>query len=114
MSGDPTLSVRERGKIERRQRVRQAALEMFTEKGYDSTTTKEIAERAQVGAGTVFVYARDKRELLFQITVGHVARLEQFGAEDGVGQRLLCGRHRSVEQFEGGGALLEGVQPLLF
>lgn len=67
MSGDPPLSVRERGKIERRQRVRQAALEMFTEKGYDSTTTKEIAERAQVGAGTVFVYARDKRELLMMV-----------------------------------------------
>jgi AcrR family transcriptional regulator len=67
MSVDPTLSVRERGKIERRQRIRQAALEMFTEKGYDSTTTKEIAERAQVGAGTVFVYARDKRELLMMV-----------------------------------------------
>jgi AcrR family transcriptional regulator len=67
MSADATTSVRERGKIERRQRVRQAALEMFAEKGYDATTTKEIAERAQVGAGTVFVYARDKRELLMMV-----------------------------------------------
>jgi AcrR family transcriptional regulator len=61
------ISPRERGKLERRRRIRQAALEMFIEKGYDATTTREIAERADVGTGTVFVYARDKRELLMMV-----------------------------------------------
>jgi AcrR family transcriptional regulator len=34
-------------------------------KGYDDTTTREIAIRAEVGMGTVFTYADNKRDLLF-------------------------------------------------
>ena len=67
MTTEMSISPRERGKLERRRRIRQAALEMFIEKGYDTTTTREIAERANVGTGTVFVYARDKRELLMMV-----------------------------------------------
>ncbi|PYS15880.1 MAG: TetR/AcrR family transcriptional regulator, partial [Acidobacteria bacterium] len=40
---------------------------MFTSKGFEATTTAEIAERAAVGEGTIFLYAKDKRDLLFDI-----------------------------------------------
>ena len=58
---------RERGKFERRERIRQAAREVFREKGYVAATTREIAERADVGKGTLFTYAADKRELLMMV-----------------------------------------------
>jgi AcrR family transcriptional regulator len=58
---------RERGKLERRRRIERAAREIFREKGYDAATTREIAERADVGKGTLFAYARDKRDLLMMI-----------------------------------------------
>jgi len=61
------LGLRARNKADKLQRIRQAALELFTEKGYDDTTTREIARRADVGLGTLFSYARDKRDLLFLI-----------------------------------------------
>jgi AcrR family transcriptional regulator len=60
-------SLRERNKVERRRRVLEAARAVFLEHGYENATTREIATRAGVAVGTVFVYARDKRDLLMTI-----------------------------------------------
>lgn len=59
--------LRERRKNERRRRVLEAARAVFLEHGYEKATTREIAARADVAVGTVFVYARDKRDLLMAI-----------------------------------------------
>lgn len=60
-------SRRERNKLDKVRRIREAALQLFLTKGYDEATTREIAARAGVGLGTVFVYAETKRDLLFLI-----------------------------------------------
>lgn len=41
-----------------------AALDLFTEQGYDDTTVAQIAERAGLTKSTFFRYFPDKRELL--------------------------------------------------
>jgi AcrR family transcriptional regulator len=61
------LSRRESNKIDKLRRIREAALDLFLTKGYDDATTREIAAQAEVGLGTVFVYAKTKRDLLFLI-----------------------------------------------
>ena len=48
-----------------RQRLQQAAVELFLERGYDQTTTAEIAARAGVTERTFFRHFPDKREVLF-------------------------------------------------
>lgn len=48
-----------------RGRMREAALELFLEKGYDGTTAAEIASRAGVTERTFFRHFPDKREVLF-------------------------------------------------
>lgn len=58
---------RERNKIDKLRRIKNAARELFIAKGFDDTTTREIAARAGVGLGTIFVYAENKRDLLFLI-----------------------------------------------
>lgn len=63
----PPTGLRERGKAEKRRRIMDAARAVFVEHGYDAATTREIAQRAAVSTGTVFVYARDKRDLLLQV-----------------------------------------------
>jgi AcrR family transcriptional regulator len=60
-----TMSLRERGKSERQRRIKEAAKAVFGDVGYDAATTREIARRAHVSIGTIFVYAKDKRDLLF-------------------------------------------------
>ncbi|WP_181157633.1 TetR/AcrR family transcriptional regulator [Microbacterium sp. MYb62] len=49
---------------ERRDRIRAAAERLFAEQGYENTTTKQIAEEAEVGEATLFRYVSNKRELL--------------------------------------------------
>lgn len=67
VKSDAAPGRRARGKAEKLRRITQAARQLFIEKGYDDTTTREIARRAGVGLGTLFTYASDKRDLLFLI-----------------------------------------------
>jgi AcrR family transcriptional regulator len=46
------------------QRLVVAAIDLFTEQGYDATTVAQIAERAGVTKSTFFRHFSDKRELL--------------------------------------------------
>ncbi|TYB60657.1 TetR family transcriptional regulator [Nonomuraea sp. PA05] len=48
-----------------RERLERAALELFVERGYDSTTAAEIAERAGLAKSSFFRHFSDKREVLF-------------------------------------------------
>lgn len=66
-SDQPALGLRERGKREKRRRIQNAARAVFAEKGFAAATTREIAARAEVATGTIFLYARDKHELLMMI-----------------------------------------------
>ena len=69
---------KDRGDV--RRRMREAALELFHEKGYDRTTAAEIAARAGVTERTFFRHFPDKREVLFnEAELG--ARLETAIAE---------------------------------
>jgi AcrR family transcriptional regulator len=47
------------------QRLALAALDLFAERGYDTTTVVEIAERAGLTKSTFFRHFPDKREVLF-------------------------------------------------
>jgi AcrR family transcriptional regulator len=62
-----TVGLRERNKLDKLRRIKDAASEFFILKGFDDATTREIALRAGVGLGTIFVYAANKRDLLFLI-----------------------------------------------
>jgi TetR/AcrR family transcriptional regulator, cholesterol catabolism regulator len=61
--------LRERNKQQKFERIKQAAWDLFREKGFEDTTTREIAERAEVGNGTLFLYVTDKYQLL-QVVFG--------------------------------------------
>jgi AcrR family transcriptional regulator len=59
--------------LETRERIRIAAWELFTTAGYDRTTTSAIAKRAGVAAGTIFLHASDKADLLFLVMYDRLA-----------------------------------------
>ena len=61
------LSQRERNKREKRSRIKAAVRELIESKGFDEMTTREIARHADVGLGTLFSYATNKRDLLFLV-----------------------------------------------
>ena len=72
---------RSAGYDDQRDTIRARAAELFANRGYTATSMNEVAAACGVSKAGLYHYYRDKRELLFQITVGHVARLERFVAE---------------------------------
>jgi AcrR family transcriptional regulator len=65
-SGAP-VGLREKARLERYQNIRAAAEQLFNERGYEHTTTKEVAELAGVGEATLFRYVSNKHELLLLV-----------------------------------------------
>jgi TetR/AcrR family transcriptional regulator, cholesterol catabolism regulator len=55
---------RERNKAEKLERIRQAARKLFGQRGFARTSIHEVAAAADVAVGTIFLYARNKEDLL--------------------------------------------------
>lgn len=54
---------RQERSIKTKEAILQAALELFSEKGYHNTNTKEIAAAAGVSTGSFYSYYKDKRDV---------------------------------------------------
>ncbi|WP_030240249.1 TetR family transcriptional regulator [Streptomyces sp. NRRL S-350] len=97
-----------RSGAEARRRLQQAALELYRERGFDQTTTAEIAARAGVNERTFFRHFPDKREVLFDGEADLRAALVQAVTEapDGLQPlETLLLAFRKVER------ILEGNRP---
>lgn len=53
-----------------RQKILEAAVNCFEARGYEGTTTAEIARRAGIGVGTLYGYFTDKRVILLELLEG--------------------------------------------
>ena len=73
---------RERNKQAKLERITAAASELFAEHGVDDVTTQQIADKADIGTGTLFLYARTKGELLLLVqNAAYAAALERGRAD---------------------------------
>lgn len=61
----PPPSLVERKRRQARQRIIEAARELFLERGFDGVSVGDIAERAEVGRTTFFRHFGDKQEVVF-------------------------------------------------
>ncbi len=52
---------------ETRSRILKAALRLFARRGYDGTTTRDLAEAAGVAEGTLFRYFSNKKAILIEV-----------------------------------------------
>jgi AcrR family transcriptional regulator len=66
---------RETGKLERRDRLYEAALALFREQGYEETTVDQISRRAGVAKGTFFNYFPTKDAVLRYMGAREIGRL---------------------------------------
>jgi AcrR family transcriptional regulator len=69
-------------KADKLRRIRSAAKALFGEQGFDVTTTRDIADRAGVALATLFLYASDKRDLLFLACNDDLDRLTTTAFDD--------------------------------
>lgn len=85
-----------------RGRLEEAALDLYTERGFDQTTVAEIAERAGLTERTFFRHFADKREVL-------------FGGQDALAQLFVDGivaAPAEMSPLEAVGAGLAAAGPL--
>ena len=75
-----TKDRRSREKIARREAILKAAKAVFAEKGVLATTIDDIAERAEVAKGTIYLYFRAKEEMFAALMAEGLALVGQrFG-----------------------------------
>jgi AcrR family transcriptional regulator len=77
---EPSLArpgLRERKKLQTREKIERVALQLFAERGYDETTLADIADAADVSRRTIFAYFESKEDILFCDEPLLYERLEQ-------------------------------------
>ena len=76
---------RQQASQQRRQAILDAALDLFAANGFAATRLDEVAERAGVAKGTIYLSFKDKEDLFEQIVIGAIgpvlATLEQRAAQ---------------------------------
>lgn len=75
---DTAPSKREQVRQERRQQILEAALTVFTQKGYHATNVSDVAAQAGVSQGTIYWYF-DSKDALFQAAI--LFAFEGFGEQ---------------------------------
>jgi AcrR family transcriptional regulator len=68
----PAASARQRRKDARPQELLDAALDLFVERGFAATRSEDVAARAGVSKGTLYLYYPSKEELLKEVMRHHV------------------------------------------
>lgn len=58
---------KEREKQEMREQIIAAALEMFREDGYEKASIRKIAQKIEYSPATIYLYYKDKDELLYSV-----------------------------------------------
>jgi AcrR family transcriptional regulator len=86
--------VRQRRKEARPQELLNAALELFVQKGYSATRSEEVAARAGVSKGTLYLYFPSKEELFKAVVRSNLSSLIAEGQQiadqfDGPSEQLL-------------------------
>lgn len=71
LSPSPELSRRERRTQQRRTEIVNAATQIFAQKGYAATTTKDIAEAVDLSESSLYSYFHSKREILMAVIKQH-------------------------------------------
>ena len=107
-------SRRERRIAARKSTILYAAGRLFAEKGYHRTTTKDIAEAADVSEGTIYNYFISKDDLLFGIMTeltesGKLGEQLQSSYLEGPREFLLTILQQRYEFLQKNGDMLQAV-----
>lgn len=70
MSAPITKNENDSGKNEKREKILQATLCLLAHKGFHGFSIKEVAKAAHVATGTVYLYFKDKQDMIEQLHMG--------------------------------------------
>lgn len=113
-SRPPQVNRRERRRVEIRDRLFQAALQLFAERGFLETTVADITEAADVGKGTFFNYFPTKEHVLATFGEERIAMIERaFKEARSSNEPVLRAIHdlltNLADAYSGNAALLRAI-----
>jgi AcrR family transcriptional regulator len=80
---------KERDRVEMRQRIIDAAIEMFLQEGYEKTSIRNIAEKIEYSPATIYLYYKDKDELLYDVQGQAFEKLDKAFRDNAVAKDPL-------------------------
>jgi TetR/AcrR family fatty acid metabolism transcriptional regulator len=83
-------------KIERRQSIIQAAIEVFGKGSFQNSSISEIAQKANVAEGTIYQYFKNKDDLFFSIPV---EKTKEFCRELELHLQGITGTFNKIRKF---------------
>jgi len=92
----PNLPVREYNKRIKRERLLNASLQLFREKGYEQTKVADITRAAGVAKGTFFNYFPTKERVLLALGEQMLGKLGQVNANDIFQQKTTRGKVKAM------------------
>ncbi|WP_010095714.1 TetR/AcrR family transcriptional regulator [Ornithinibacillus scapharcae] len=108
------MDISEKELTPKQAKIVEAAIEIFSEKGFAATSTSEIAKQAGVAEGTIFRHYKTKKDLLISIVMPVISKfavpflaekflLEVFGDEefenfDALLRKLIYNRYEFVKK----------------
>lgn len=110
------MRITEQAKQDNRAAILKAAAELFAEKGFERTTTRDIAQRAGLAAGTMFNYFPSKETMAMRmVNEALLAGIDDYralrGGEEGLVEELYlfisCGLRRLLPMHAFIGPVLE-------
>lgn len=104
---EPRMNRRQAAKVRTRQKVLDAARDLFAERGYEPATIRDIAKGAGMSTGAVFANFQDKAELFEAVLTEDMTSLAETlksGAGKGsvherLNNALSAGYHGSLDQL---------------
>ena len=85
-AGVPSSAARKARNLDRREAILSAALDEFSSRGFEAARLDDVARRAGVAKGTIYLYFRDKeslfQELIRAMLTPLVGTIEAMGAAD--------------------------------
>ena len=84
LAGEDLLSEpRQARSLEKRERLQEAGLALFGERGYERTSVEAIAQRANLAVGSFYQHYRSKRQLLLALMDELLDKLSQLEFQPG-------------------------------
>lgn len=97
IKGDGAPNLRQSAKAKTRNAIMKAAQQLFSKQGVDETRAEDIARRAKVGVGTIYLHFGDKegllREILLEAAGELYKRVQEVYQGPAISRSVLAGAY---------------------
>lgn len=93
------LERKEKQKTELRNLILEASMELFVEEGFEKVSIRKIAEKIEYSPTTIYLYFKDKNEILFQLNMIGFGIMGEYNKDLATIRNPLLRLHKMGENY---------------